>query len=176
MVCWIANDTHSFCANCFSTDRVISNWKRCSHIDWPIYLLHWNMDQKTEIRSYIKCRIKLNIDSKQIFNELGGIYVPQTISMGTVFRWIKAFKAGKVSVEDDTRPGRHKTSVTKANIAAVKIMVCKQFWKSVWTWERFALGGYLICWLRSKRHNALNVSGNFWKHTKAVIVGLFLTC
>ena len=35
----------------------------------------------------------------------------------------KAFKAGKFSVEDDTRPGRPKTSVTKANIAAVKILV-----------------------------------------------------
>ena len=35
----------------------------------------------------------------------------------------KAFKAGKFSVEDDTRPGRPKTSVTKANIAAVKIVV-----------------------------------------------------
>ena len=149
--------------------------------------------QKTEIRSYIKCRIRLNIDSKQIFNELCGIYGPQT----TVFRWVKAFKAGKFSVEDDTRPGRPKTSVTKANIAAVKIVVeqdarlsvkdiasctgiqkpvCKQFWKSVWTLERFALGGYLICSLRSKRHKALNVPRNFWKHTKAVIVGLFLTC
>ena len=28
----------------------------------------------------------------------------------TVFRWIKAFKAGKFFVEDDTRPGRPKTS------------------------------------------------------------------
>ena len=70
------------------------------------------MDQKTEIRSYIKCRIRLNIDSKQIFNELCGIY-----------RWVKAFKAWKFSVEDDTRPGRPKTPVTKANIAAVKIVV-----------------------------------------------------
>ena len=43
--------------------------------------------------------------------------------MRTVFRWIKAFKAGKFSVEDDTRHGRPKTSVTKANIAAVKIVV-----------------------------------------------------
>ena len=43
--------------------------------------------------------------------------------MHTVFRWVKAFKAGKFSVEDDTRPGRPKTSVTKANIAAIKIMV-----------------------------------------------------
>ena len=123
MVCWIANDTRSFHANCFPTDRDISNWNRCSHIHWPIYLLHWNMDQKTEIRSYIKCHIRLNIDSKQIFNELCGIYGPQTISMHTVFRWVKAFKAAKIFVEDDTRPGRPKTSVTKANIAAVKIVV-----------------------------------------------------
>ena len=69
------------------------------------------MDQKTEICSYIKCRIWLNIDSKQIFNELCGIYGPQTIS------------AGKFSVEDDTYPGRPKTSITKANITAVKIVV-----------------------------------------------------
>ena len=80
------------------------------------------MYQKTEIRSYIKCRIRLNIDSKEMFNELCGIYGPQTISMRIVFRWVKAFKAEKVSVEGDIRPGRPNTSVTKANIAAVKIM------------------------------------------------------
>ena len=39
------------------------------------------------------------------------------------FRWVKAFKAGKFCIEDDTRPGRPKTSVTEANIAAVKIVV-----------------------------------------------------
>ena len=72
------------------------------------------MDQKTEIRSYIKCRIRLNIESKQIFNELCGIYGSQTISMHTGFKWVKSFKAGKFSVEDDTRPGRIKTSLTKA--------------------------------------------------------------
>ena len=43
--------------------------------------------------------------------------------MRTVFRWVKTFKAGKLSVEDDTRPGRPKTSVTKANIATVKNVV-----------------------------------------------------
>ena len=74
------------------------------------------MDQKIEIRSYIKYRIRLNIDSKQIFNELCGIYRLQTISLRTVFRWVKAFKVGKFSVEDDTRPGRPKTSVSKADI------------------------------------------------------------
>ena len=51
------------------------------------------------------------------------VYGPQTISIRTVFRWVKAFKVGKFSVEDDTHPGRPKTSVTKANIAAVKIVV-----------------------------------------------------
>ena len=81
------------------------------------------MDQKTGIRSYSKCRIRLNIDSKQIFNELCGIYGPQTISIRKVFRWVKAFKAGNFFVKDDTRTGRPKTSVTKANIAAVKIVV-----------------------------------------------------
>ena len=80
------------------------------------------MDQKTEIRSFIKCRIRLNIDSKQIFNEFCGIYGSQTISMRTVFRWVKAFKARKFSVED-TPPGRPKTPVGKANIAAVNIVV-----------------------------------------------------
>ena len=51
-----------------------------------------------------------------------GIYGPQTISICS-FRWVKAFKAGKFSVEDDTRPGRPKLSVTKANMAVVKIVV-----------------------------------------------------
>ena len=40
-----------------------------------------------------------------------------------IFSRVKTFKAGKFSVEDDTRPGRPKTSVTKANIAAIKIVV-----------------------------------------------------
>ena len=45
--------------------------------------------------------------------------------MRTVFKWVKAFKAVKFSVEADTRPGRPKTSATKANIAAVKIVVAQ---------------------------------------------------
>ena len=47
--------------------------------------------------------------------------------MRTVFRWVKAFKAGKFSVEDDTRPERPKTSVTKA----VKIVVEQDSRRSV---------------------------------------------
>ena len=54
------------------------------------------MDQKAEIHSYIKCRIRLNIDSKQKFKELFGIYGPHTISMCTVFRWVKNLKILKL--------------------------------------------------------------------------------
>ena len=43
--------------------------------------------------------------------------------MRTDFMWVKDFKAGKFSVEDDSRPGRLKTSDTKANIVAVKSVV-----------------------------------------------------
>ena len=81
-------------------------------------MLHWNIDQKTEIHSYIKCRIRLNINSKQIFNELCGICGPQTISLCTVLRWVKALKLGNFLL--NMIP---KTSITKANIAAGKIVV-----------------------------------------------------
>ena len=52
------------------------------------------MDQKTDIRSYIKCLISLNMDLKQIFNELCGIYGPQTISMRTILGRLKLLKLG----------------------------------------------------------------------------------
>ena len=98
--------------------------------------------------------------------------------MRRVFRWVKAFKGGKFSVEDDTRPGRPKTSVTKANIAAVKIVVEQDARLSVrdiasctgisegsvqiilkkrLDLRKVCVRWYLLCSLRSKRHNTLNV-------------------
>ena len=60
----------------------------------------------------------LDIDAaEQIFDELCDIilYEPQSISMHTVSKWVKAFKARKLSVKDDTHLGRPKISITKAN-------------------------------------------------------------
>ena len=57
------------------------------------------MDQKTNIRSYIKCCIRLNIDSKQIFNELCGKYGPQAISVRTVLGGFKVLKLEKFLLE-----------------------------------------------------------------------------
>ena len=101
--------------------------------------------------------------------------------MRTIFRWVKAFKAGKFSVGADTRPGRPKTSVTKPNITAVKIVVEQSSLMSVKDTasctgisegsvqtilkKRLDLrkvGARLVPHLlRSKRRNALNVPVNF---------------
>ena len=78
------------------------------------------MDQKTKIRSCIKCRIRLNIDhSRYLMN----CVVYMDLRPFQCAQFLVGLKLGKFSVEDDTRPGRPKTSVTKANIAAVKIVV-----------------------------------------------------
>ena len=41
------------------------------------------------------------------------VYPESTPSLETVFRWIRAFAAGKTQLEDDPRPGRPWTSVTE---------------------------------------------------------------
>ena len=102
--------------------------------------------------------------------------------MHTVFRWVKALKVGKFSVEDDTRPRSPKTSVTNANISAVKIVVkqdarlsvkdtasCTGISEgSVQTILKKHLDLRKVCarWVphlftESKRRNTLNVPGNF---------------
>ena len=45
-------------------NRLIALFRCIVGLMKQIYLLHWNMDLKTEMRSYIKCRIRLNIDLK----------------------------------------------------------------------------------------------------------------
>ena len=81
------------------------------------------MDQKTEIRSYIKCRIRLNIDSKQIFNELCGIHGAQTISMHTVLDGLKLLKLGNFLLKM-IRP-----SIAKRTRSSKK-MLCAIFFNS----------------------------------------------
>ena len=41
------------------------------------------------------------------------VYPESTPSLETVFRWIRAFAAGKTQLEDDLRSGRPWTSVTE---------------------------------------------------------------
>ena len=76
---------------------------------------------------------------------------PQTISVRTDFRWAKAFKAENFSLEDGTRPGRPKTSVAKANIAAVKIVVEQD--------SRFSVKDIACCIRRQCANNSENAFG-----------------
>ena len=64
----------------------------------------------------MKCVVYMDLRPFQCAQFLGGL---KLLKLGN-----KEHTRGKgFSVEDDTRPGRPKTSVTKANIAAVKIVV-----------------------------------------------------
>ena len=81
------------------------------------------MDQKTEIHSYIKCHIRLNIDSKQMYLMNCVVYMDLRPFQCTQFLGgSKLLKLGNFLL-NDAHPGRPKTSVTKANIIAVKIVV-----------------------------------------------------
>ena len=75
------------------------------------------MDQKTEIRTYIKCHIRLNIDSKQIFNKLRGIYRP--FQCAEFLGGLKLLKLGNFLLKMIPVLEGLKTSVTKANISDV---------------------------------------------------------
>ena len=63
-----------------------------------------------------------DIDTKQILDEVCDIYGPESICMCTVYRWINAFKPGKLSVVYNTRLGGLKTKTTVI-IAAVKSLL-----------------------------------------------------
>ena len=45
------------------------------------------MDQKAEIRSYIKYRTRLNIGPKLVYDELFRFYESNAVSLRTVLRW-----------------------------------------------------------------------------------------
>ena len=83
------------------------------------------MEEKTVIRAYIKCHTGVDIDEKQIYNDLYDINRPQSISLRTIFRWAKALKAKTLSFKMMPALKDVNTSVTKTNITAVKAVVEK---------------------------------------------------
>ena len=110
MVCWIANDTRFFVQIAFQLTELFQ-----IEIDAAIYT-----DQFTYCIGTWTRRLKF----VAIFNAVLGLIV--------CYIWTSDhFNAGKFFVEGDTHPGRPKTSVTKANIAAVKIVVEQDAWLSV---------------------------------------------
>ena len=53
-----------------------------------------SVDQKDEIRAYIKARSKLSCSLKQLLTELSTAYGPSFVSYDTVKRWKNKFESG----------------------------------------------------------------------------------
>ena len=53
-----------------------------------------SVDQKDEIRAYLKARSKLSCSLKQLLTELSTAYGPSCVSYDTVKRWKNKFESG----------------------------------------------------------------------------------
>ena len=78
---------------------------------------------KQHIRYYIKTRSLLGLNATQIHEELIAAYGDDYVSYPTIVCWLRAFFAGRESLEDNPRSGRPITAGTQDNIDAVKDLV-----------------------------------------------------
>ena len=76
-----------------------------------------------EIRSYIRIRNLLGISAQDIFKELKACISDHAPEIRTIYKWIKYFKAGGESLEDQRRSGRPKTAITQDNIRLLENLV-----------------------------------------------------
>ena len=58
-----------------------------------------SVDQKAEIRAYIKACSKLSCSLKQLMTELSTAYGPSGVSYDTVRRWKNKFESGVESIK-----------------------------------------------------------------------------
>ena len=78
---------------------------------------------KQHIRYCIKTRSLLELNATQIHEELIAASGDYYVWYPTIVRWLRAFFAGRESLEDNPRSGRPITAVTQNNIDAVKDLV-----------------------------------------------------
>ena len=80
-------------------------------------------DSIIEQRTYIKFRTKLGFALKAIFEELVIVCPDSHLSYSRVCEWAARFRGGRLSVEDDLRPGPEFKVRTDENIARIKAFV-----------------------------------------------------
>ena len=78
-------------------------------------------DSIIEQRTYIKFRTKLGFVPKAIFEELIILCPDSHLLCSRVCEWAARFRGGRVSVEDDLRPGPEFKVRTDENIARIKV-------------------------------------------------------
>ena len=76
-----------------------------------------------QIRSCIKNRCILDIQAKDIFNEIFRVYKNNELSFLSVTRWCKKFKSGVDSVEDVPNARRPKTATSQKIVEKVTNLV-----------------------------------------------------
>ena len=77
-------------------------------------------DSIIEQRTYIKFRTELWFAPKAIFEELVIVCPDSHLSYSRVCEWAVRFRGGRLSVEDDLRPGPEFKVRTDENIARIK--------------------------------------------------------
>ena len=78
---------------------------------------------KLEYRAVIKHFFKKGFTTKQIKEELDLVHGDSAPCFATVHNWVRRFKAGQESLEDDPDVGRPKTAVTDESINLVEKIV-----------------------------------------------------
>ena len=81
------------------------------------------MQRSVEQRYAIKFCAKLGKSGSETLQLLRTAYGDAVLSSAQVFRWHKAFKDGRESVEDEQRAGRPSTARTENNVARVKVVL-----------------------------------------------------
>jgi len=79
--------------------------------------------ESVKFRAYIQVRCKNGFCAKDIYHELCDAYGKSEVSYATITMWMKKFKSGKTTIEDEPRPGRPRSVVTDKNIEKVREII-----------------------------------------------------
>ena len=78
---------------------------------------------KENIRFYIKMRAALNVQARDIHEELYSVHGDQAPCLRTVERWCQRFREGQEELDDETRCGRPVAATTTENIEQVRMII-----------------------------------------------------
>ena len=87
------------------------------------FLIIFTLRGKTIKMMHGPINIRFGNSGSETLQLLRTAYGEAVLSSAQVFRWHKAFKDGRESVEDEQRAGRPSTARTENNVARVKVVL-----------------------------------------------------
>lgn len=82
-----------------------------------------NFWSKEEVRAVIRFLNARKVAPSEIYHQLREVYGDNVISKSRVYEWCKCFNQGRLSIGDDARSGRPRTSTTDENIQKVDDLI-----------------------------------------------------